>query len=489
MSARLLEPGAPPACGVPGPGARRGRLPLALRWVLGVFLVVLGAAGCGAQGGDAPSGDHLAVGQVLQAASCVGVVCPTCQKCLPASGLCGADAAQNGNACASDGNACTTDLCAAGACAHAAGNAGTVCRATAGLCDQAETCTGASTVCPAADAKLASGTACADDGNACTTDRCDGTTNACQHAAGNAGTVCRAAVDVCDVADTCDGASTVCTDLFVASTVTCRAAASACDAAERCTGAASACPADASLADGTSCDDGTLCTAGDACNAGQCIGASPVVCTASDVCHVPGLCDPTTGLCSAEVQVASCVEADLDFVRVSVEYTAPTAVPTVAECDPYNNWGAMKSGPLFPCGQVSANAMAPQPFTVTRVFQATCPAGEGPQWGFFAYTTSTPAGTSVEFRFQSFAATNGQCVAQPAVTQSPPNPLATASLAADPEACAMSGPAPACPKDLFFYLQNGHAPCLQMDARGIPSATEGPLLMDWSATYTCLPNQ
>src|SRR5439155_3794741 len=55
-----------------------------------------------------------------------------------------------------------------------------------------------------------SGTACTDDGNPCTTDICNGSSNLCQHAAGNAGMVCRAASGVCDVAETCIGTSTTC---------------------------------------------------------------------------------------------------------------------------------------------------------------------------------------------------------------------------------------------------------------------------------------
>src|SRR5437867_1611099 len=68
----------------------------------------------------------------------------------PPSSACPPDAFQpNGTGCTDDGNPCTTDTCSAGACSHAAGNAGTVCRASAGPCDVAETCTGASATCPA----------------------------------------------------------------------------------------------------------------------------------------------------------------------------------------------------------------------------------------------------------------------------------------------------------------------------------------------------
>src|SRR5206468_2996222 len=113
-----------------------------------------------------------------------------------------------GASCTDDGIVCTADVCngtvGAPACTHAAGNAGTVCRAAVGQCDVAETCTGTSTACPT-DAFKANGTACTDDGNVCTTDTCNGTNATCQHPAGNAGTMCRAAAGECDVAESCTG--------------------------------------------------------------------------------------------------------------------------------------------------------------------------------------------------------------------------------------------------------------------------------------------
>ncbi|MGH7893161.1 MAG: hypothetical protein ACREQL_00750, partial [Candidatus Binatia bacterium] len=54
----------------------------------------------------------------------------------------------NGNPCADDGNVCTTDACQDGACHHPAGNAGVVCRAATDACDVAETCTGSDAACP-----------------------------------------------------------------------------------------------------------------------------------------------------------------------------------------------------------------------------------------------------------------------------------------------------------------------------------------------------
>src|SRR5437773_576780 len=129
------------------------------------------------------------------------VECDLPETCTGSSSTCPADGPRkaSGTACTDDGNPCTLDQCdgTSTSCQHPAGNAATVCRAGAGECDVAETCTGSSTTCPT-DAKKASGTACTADTNPCTLDQCNGTSNSCQHPAGNAGALCRAAVDECD---------------------------------------------------------------------------------------------------------------------------------------------------------------------------------------------------------------------------------------------------------------------------------------------------
>ncbi|MGH7894539.1 MAG: hypothetical protein ACREQL_07715, partial [Candidatus Binatia bacterium] len=49
---------------------------------------------------------------------------------------------------------------------------------------------------------------------------------------------------------------------------------------------------------GTGCTDGNACTQADACQGGVCTGSNPVVCTALDQCHIAGTCDPASGMCS-----------------------------------------------------------------------------------------------------------------------------------------------------------------------------------------------
>ena len=63
---------------------------------------------------------------------------------------------------------------------------------------------------------------------------------------------------------------------------------------------------------GPACDDGNLCTESDTCQAGVCVGGNAVVCTALDTCHVPGQCDPATGVCTnvTKPDTAACDDGD-----------------------------------------------------------------------------------------------------------------------------------------------------------------------------------
>src|SRR5439155_1662373 len=167
----------------------------------------------GASNGTAGSCCSAACRFVTSGTVCRAAVngCDVAESCTGSSPTCPADAVQAaGTACTDDGNPCTSDVCdgTSATCTHPAGNAGTVCRAVAGECDVAEACTGMSTTCPT-DTFQPNGTACTEDGDPCTSDVCSGTSATCTHPAGNAGTVCRAAVNECDVAETCPGAISI----------------------------------------------------------------------------------------------------------------------------------------------------------------------------------------------------------------------------------------------------------------------------------------
>jgi fibronectin type 3 domain-containing protein len=133
--------------------------------------------------------------------------------------------------------------------------AGTVCRAAVDLCDVDEICNGVSTECPAD--KLAM-----------------------------AGSACRPAAGDCDIAETCDGTSVVCpADGFLQLGTVCRPAVDLCDVAESCTGTSAACPID-SVASAT-----TVCRASidsDKCDPAETCAGSDVSCPTNISYSKPG---------------------------------------------------------------------------------------------------------------------------------------------------------------------------------------------------------
>lgn len=147
-------------------------------------------------------------------------------------------------------------------------SASTVCRAADGVCDLDETCTGSSALCPG-DGFVETGEACpggfcdglgecssgctpgaqCSTGNPCELGRIDcgmGTPRCVGAGPAPAGTTCRDANGVCDVAETCSGSSTTCpADGFAPSTRVCRDSVGECDVPDFCSGSSAACPADA----------------------------------------------------------------------------------------------------------------------------------------------------------------------------------------------------------------------------------------------------
>ena len=180
--------------------------------------------------------------------------CHVAGVCNPMTGVCSNPNAPNGTVC-SDNNVCTqTDTCQTGTCT---GANPVVCMAT-DQCHVAGVCNPANGTC--SNPSAPDGTVCT-DGNACTqTDTCQ--TGMC---AGSNPVTCTAS-DQCHVAGVCSPASGTCSN--------------------------------PSAPDGTVCTDGNACTQTDTCQTGMCAGANPVTCTASDQCHVPGMCNPMTGVCN-----------------------------------------------------------------------------------------------------------------------------------------------------------------------------------------------
>jgi len=148
------------------------------------------------------------------------------------------------------------------------------------------------------------------DNDPCTTDACQvqGTEGVCVFTPGNAGTVCREAAGVCDVADHCDGIHAGCDDLKLPGTSICRPSTGQCDAAESCTGSSNNCPADGFSPSTTTCtgtSNGGACDGTDSCDgSGHCVdGYKPATTTcraSTGACDVAESCTGSSGACPVD---------------------------------------------------------------------------------------------------------------------------------------------------------------------------------------------
>lgn len=226
--------------------------------------------------------------------------------CDPATGLCSQPVQDDGTIC-DDGNACTsasacrggtcvgqTDVvCGALACQRAVG-----CDATAGCqyealpdgtgCENENRCT-ASDICVSGVCQDGPAVVCLASGPCQRPGACDPFTGACSEVPLEDGTACSDG-DACTEQTTCTaglcggGEPVVC-----ASDNPCEVAL-ACAPDRGCTTQ----PAP----DGTLCVSDNPCVEAAQCTGGVCLPVREVVCAALDSCHRPGVCDPTTGLCS-----------------------------------------------------------------------------------------------------------------------------------------------------------------------------------------------
>ncbi len=356
---------------------------------------------CDGESAECPADGYKASGEVCRAAAdscdivevCDGAsaACPadvkdtTSEGCEPPVNECAGMA--DGTSCSGEEKSCGSWVCISEACTLMPKAMGVVCRDAVGLCDQAEICDGVSADCPADVLKSATevcrpkaGTCdveemCDGVSSDCPADAKDTTSDGCRPVTGEcalradgtpcsggdtacgsrvcvnkecvlspkmAGTVCRDANGVCDVAEVCDGASTECpADTFKSSGQECRPVAGDCDVAEYCTGSSKDCPADtfkpasiACRASGGVCDVAEYCTgsskdcpsdrfestskvcrasAGDCDEAERCTGASATCpsdtykssgsqCYASQyVCDSADYCDGRSKTCSIKL--------------------------------------------------------------------------------------------------------------------------------------------------------------------------------------------
>jgi fibronectin type 3 domain-containing protein len=137
-----------------------------------------------------------------------------------------------------------------------------------------------------------------------------------------AGTLCREAVDLCDVPETCDGVSADCpADTFASAGKECRASAGDCDIAETCSGTSVSCPADGFKQAGTVC----RAVAGPCDMAESCTGGS-ANCPNDSLKQSSSVCREATSVCDP---AENCTGLGASCPQDVPAYTQPTAPATV----------------------------------------------------------------------------------------------------------------------------------------------------------------
>jgi hypothetical protein len=167
----------------------------------------------------------------------------------------------------------------------------------------------------------------------------------------------------------------------------------------------------------------------------------------------------------------------------------PPGSAQVEECSCKDNWTLYSGQESIACETPDCPdcPKALESTTYTEVYQAVCPDGKGPLWGYLAFETTTPGDSNVSFKIRT------------AGTESA---LASASYVDlreahatpdDTQLCAISGPAP-CPIALYPAL--GGAPAARYSYLELalvlnPSSDgiSGPTVKSWQITYSCVDNQ
>jgi cysteine-rich repeat protein len=205
---------------------------------------------------------------------------------------------------------------------------GTLCRAAVGPCDVAETCNADGT-CPANGVKPA-------------------------------GTTCRPAAGSCDAPELCDGLRATCgTDRFLVAGTVCRPAQAVCDQTELCTGNGPDCPADGLKPAGTPCGAAGVCQKAPTCNgSGTCLPGGPVSCDDNNSCTADS-CHPFFGCLHAPI----CMDAGAD--AGGIDATQDTGSPDSPAADlapPPADTGVpdMDKPSLLPDAPLPADATPPR---------------------------------------------------------------------------------------------------------------------------------
>nr|MBK7069668.1 hypothetical protein [Deltaproteobacteria bacterium] len=157
---------------------------------------------------------------------------------------------------------------------------------------------------------------------------CSGSITICQvDSLSAAGTPCRVAAGLCDLAETCDGASAACPpNAFAPASTPCRPSMSVCDAPELCAGGTAVCPADQPRAAGTACSPPT---------SGACSGFLCVCPTGQSSCG--GTCLPTGSPCTVGVGTCANTGTIVCGVGATTTCSVSAGTPTPETCDGLDN--------------------------------------------------------------------------------------------------------------------------------------------------------
>jgi len=208
------------------------------------------------------------------------------------------------------------------------------------LCDDGNACNGMETCGGAAGCQPGTPTGCGCEcGNGVTepacNEQCDeglanGTAGSCCTATCTlkaGGTQCRAASDICDVAEVCDGVSGACpTDVFRSSSTVCRPLAGTCDVAETCTGSGPSCPPDDVRPNGFLCRGSAgVCDTPESCD-----GSSPT-CPVDGFLSSSTVCRPAaTGGCDV---AENCTGSSALCPDDAFQPSGAVCRPAVGVCD------------------------------------------------------------------------------------------------------------------------------------------------------------
>ena len=131
---------------------------------------------------------------------------------------------------------------------------------------------------------------------------------------------------------------------------------------------------------GATCETGNLCTA-DTCVAGVCTEGDPnITCPDPDQCHLPGTCDPDTGVCSNPIKTNGatcndglfCTATDTCQGGICTGTGTPCSTGLCLRCDEVQNICISTCGVGFECKNGSCVPLCPK-----RTQSTYCPSTTG----------------------------------------------------------------------------------------------------------------